>query len=229
MTERLTITQWAEEDRPREKMMLHGVAALSNAELLAILIGSGNTEESAVELMRKVLADYHNNLNELGKASIDELCRYKGIGSAKAITVLAASELGKRRKEERVEERPSIFSSKDVYECFYPIMCDLPTEECWVLLLNQASKLIDKVRISSGGLAATAVDVRCVLREALLKRASAIALCHNHPSGSIRPSREDDCLTDQVDKASQCMNIRLVDHVIFTDGAFYSYADEGRI
>ena len=229
MTERLTITQWAEEDRPREKMMLHGVAALSNAELLAILIGSGNTEESAVELMRKVLADYHNNLNELGKASIDELCRYKGIGSAKAITVLAASELGKRRKEERVEERPSIFSSKDVYECFYPIMCDLPTEECWVLLLNQASKLIDKVRISSGGLAATAVDVRCVLREALLKRASAIALCHNHPSGSIRPSREDYCLTDQVDKASQCMNIRLVDHVIFTDGAFYSYADEGRI
>ena len=229
MTERLTITQWAEEDRPREKMMLHGVSALSNAELLAILIGSGNTEESAVELMRKVLADYHNNLNELGKASIDELCRYKGIGSAKAITVLAASELGKRRKEERVEERPSIFSSKDVYECFYPIMCDLPTEECWVLLLNQASKLIDKVRISSGGLAATAVDVRCVLREALLKRASAIALCHNHPSGSIRPSREDDCLTDQVDKASQCMNIRLVDHVIFTDGAFYSYADEGRI
>ena len=193
MTERLTITQWAEEDRPRDKKMLHGVAALSNAELLAILIGSGNTEESAVELMRKVLADYHNNLNELGKASIDELCRYKGIGSAKAITVLAASELGKRRKEERVEERPSIFSSKDVYECFYPIMCDLPTEECWVLLLNQASKLIDKVRISSGGLAATAVDVRCVLREALLKRASAIALCHNHPSGSIRPSREDDC------------------------------------
>lgn len=229
MTERLTITQWAEEDRPREKMMLHGVSALSNAELLAILIGSGNTEESAVELMRKVLADYHNNLNELGKASIDELCRYKGIGSAKAITVLAASELGKRRKEERVEERPSIFSSKDVYECLYPIMCDLPTEECWVLLLNQASKLIDKVRISSGGLSATAVDVRCVLREALLKRASAIALCHNHPSGSIRPSREDDCLTDQVDKASQCMNIRLVDHVIFTDGAFYSYADEGRI
>ena len=127
MTERLTITQWAEEDRPREKMMLHGVAALSNAELLAILIGSGNTEESAVELMRKVLADYHNNLNELGKASIDDLCRYKGIGAAKAITVLAASELGKRRKEERVEERPSIFSSKDVYECFYPIMCDLPT------------------------------------------------------------------------------------------------------
>ncbi len=229
MTERLTITQWAEEDRPREKMMLHGVSALSNAELLAILIGSGNTEESAVELMRKVLADYSNNLNELGKASIDELCRYKGIGSAKAITILAASELGKRRKEEKVEERVTILSSKDVYECFYPLMCDLPTEECWVLLLNQASKVIEKVKIGAGGLNATAVDVRCILREALLKRASAIALCHNHPSGSIRPSREDDRLTQQVNQASQCMNIRLVDHVILTDGAFYSYADEGRI
>ena len=229
MTERLTITQWAEEDRPREKMMFHGVSALSNAELLAILIGSGNTEESAVGLMRKVLADYSNNLNELGKASIDELCRYKGIGPAKAITILAASELGKRRKEEKVEERVAILSSKDVYECFYPLMCDLPTEECWVLLLNQASKIIDKIRISTGGLNATAVDVRCILREALLKRASAIALCHNHPSGSIRPSREDDRLTQQVNQASQCMNIRLVDHVILTDGAFYSYADEGRI
>ena len=229
MTERLTITQWAEEDRPREKMMLHGVSALSNAELLAILIGSGNTEESAVELMRKVLADYSNSLNELGKASIDELCRYKGIGPAKAITILAASELGKRRKEEKVEERVTILSSKDVYECFYPLMCDLPTEECWVLLLNQASKIIDKVKIGAGGLNATAVDVRCILREALLKRASSIALCHNHPSGSIRPSREDDRLTQQVNQASQCMNIRLVDHVILTDGAFYSYADEGRI
>ena len=229
MTERLTITQWAEEDRPREKMMFHGVSALSNAELLAILIGSGNTEESAVGLMRKVLADYSNNLNELGKASIDELCRYKGIGPAKAITILAASELGKRRKEEKVEERVAILSSKDVYECFYPLMCDLPTEECWVLLLNQASKIIDKVKIGAGGLNATAVDVRCILREALLKRASAIALCHNHPSGNIRPSREDDRLTQQVNQASQCMNIRLVDHVILTDGAFYSYADEGRI
>ena len=229
MAERLTITQWAEEDRPREKMMLHGVSALSNAELLAILIGSGNTEESAVELMRKVLADYSNSLNELGKASIDELCRYKGIGPAKAITILAASELGKRRREEKVEERTTILSSKDVYECFYPLMCDLPTEECWVLLLNQASKIIDKVKIGAGGLNATAVDVRCILREALLKRASSIALCHNHPSGSIRPSREDDRLTQQVNQASQCMNIRLVDHVILTDGAFYSYADEGRI
>ena len=229
MTERLSINQWAEEDRPREKMMLQGASALTNAELLAILIGSGNAEDSAVELMRKVLSDYRNNLNELGKASIDELCRYKGIGPAKAITILAASELGKRRKEEAVEERRIIAMSKDVYEYLHPLMCDLPTEECWVLLLNQASKLIDKVRISTGGLNATAVDVRCILREALLKRATAFALCHNHPSGNIRPSREDDLLTQEVNRAAECMNIRFVDHVILTDGAFYSYADEGRI
>ena len=229
MTERLTITQWAEEDRPREMMMMHGASALSNAELLAILIGSGNAEESAVELMRKVLNDYHNNLNELGKASIDDLCRYKGIGSAKAISILAASELGKRRKEEAVKERVTILSSKDVYDCFYPLMCDLPTEEFWVLMLNQASKIIDKVKISAGGLSATAVDVRCILREALIKRASAIVLCHNHPSGNIRPSKEDDLLTRHVAQASECMDIRLVDHIILTDGAFYSYSDEGRI
>ena len=229
MTERLTITQWAEEDRPREKMMMHGASALSNAELLAILIGSGNAEESAVELMRKVLNDYHNNLNELGKASIDDLCRYKGIGSAKAISILAASELGKRRKEEAIKERVTILSSKDVYDCFYPLMCDLPTEEFWVLMLNQASKIIDKVKISAGGLSATAVDVRCILREALIKRASAIVLCHNHPSGNIRPSKEDDYLTRHVAQASECMDIRLVDHIILTDGAFYSYSDEGRI
>jgi len=229
MTERLSITRWAEEDRPREKMMLHGSSSLSSAELLAILIGSGSTENSAVELMRKILNDYHNSLSELGKASIDELCRYKGIGPVKAITILAASELGKRRREEAVEERLTILSSRDVYQCLHPLMCDLPTEECWVLLLNQAFKLIDKVKISAGGLNATAVDVRCVLREALLKRAVAIALCHNHPSGNIRPSREDDLLTKQVSQASECMNIRLVDHVILTDGAFYSYADEGRI
>ena len=141
MGEKLAINRWAEEDRPREKMAHHGVAALSNAELLAILIGSGNTEDSAVELMRKILSDYHNNL-----------CHYKGIGPAKAISILAASELGKRRKEEEVKERKKILSSCDVYQYFYPLMCDLPTEECWVLLLNQASKVIDRVKISAGGL-----------------------------------------------------------------------------
>lgn len=228
MTDKLTIREWAEEDRPREKMMMHGVSALSNAELLAILIGSGNGEESAVGLMRRLLGDYHNNLSELGKSSIEELCRYKGIGPAKAISILAASELGKRRKEEAAE-REAIKTSNDVYECFYPLMCDLPVEECWVLLLNQASKVIDKVRVSRGGLAATAVDVRCILREALLKRAVSMVLCHNHPSGNIRPSREDDRLTEQLRKSAEVMSLRLLDHVIVTDGNFYSYADEGKL
>lgn len=229
MDEKLAINQWAEEDRPREKMRIHGAAALSNAELLAILIGSGNVEESAVELMRKVLNDYRNNLNELGKCTVEELCRYKGIGVAKAVTILAASELGKRRKAEEPAERRQIRCSQDIYSFFHPFMCDLPVEECWVLLLNQASRVIDRVRIGQGGLASTVVDVRCVLREALLKRASSFVLCHNHPSGNITPSREDDKLTMSLFQAAKTMNIRMLDHVVLADGTYYSYADEGRL
>lgn len=229
MNGKLNINQWAEEDRPREKMMLHGAGALSNAELLAILIGSGSTDESAVELMRKVLADYRNSLSELGKSGVEELCRYKGIGPAKAITLLAASELGRRRKEEGTLERLQVRSSEDIYRLFYPLMCDLPVEECWVLLLNQAGKVIDRIRISQGGLASTAVDIRCVLREALVRRAVSMVLCHNHPSGNLRPSREDDRLTESLRQAAVTVNLRLLDHVIVTDGKYYSYADEGRI
>lgn len=229
MTEKLSISQWAEEDRPREKMMMHGVSALSNAELLAILIGSGSKDESAVELMRKVLDSYENSLNRLGKCSVEDLCRFKGIGPAKAITILAASELGKRRKDEKTEERKQMRCSKDIYEYLHPIMCDLPTEECWVMLLNQASKIIDVIKISQGGLASTQVDVRCVLREALLKRATSIILSHNHPSGNIRPSADDDRLTQALFQAAKVMNIRMLDHVIVSDGKYYSYADEGRI
>lgn len=229
MNGKLNINQWAEEDRPREKMMLHGAGALSNAELLAILIGSGSTDESAVELMRKVLADYRNSLSELGKSGVEELCRYKGIGPAKAITLLAASELGRRRKEEGTLERLQIRSSEDIYRLFYPLMCDLPVEECWVLLLNQAGKVIDRIRISQGGLASTAVDIRCILREALIRRAVSMVLCHNHPSGNLRPSREDDRLTESLRQAAVTVNLRLLDHVIVTDGKYYSYADEGRI
>lgn len=229
MNGKLNINQWAEEDRPREKMMLHGAGALSNAELLAILIGSGSTDESAVELMRKVLADYRNSLSELGKSGVEELCRYKGIGPAKAITLLAASELGRRRKEEGTLERLQVRSSEDIYRLFYPLMCDLPVEECWVLLLNQAGKVIDRIRISQGGLASTAVDIRCVLREALIRRAVSMGLCHNHPSGNLRPSREDDRLTESLRQAAVTVNLRLLDHVIVTDGKYYSYADEGRI
>lgn len=227
--EKLNINQWAKEDRPREKMMLHGPGALSNAELLAILIGSGNTEDSAVELMRKVLDDCRNSLSELGKRSVDDLCAYKGIGPAKAITILAASELGKRRKDEGPSERLRVRCSQDIFLYFHPLMCDLPVEECWVMLLNQASRLIDALRISQGGLASTQVDVRCILREALLKRATALVLCHNHPSGNTRPSTDDDRLPQALSQAAKVMNIRMLDHLIVSDGGYYSYADEGRL
>ena len=227
--EKLNINQWAKEDRPREKMMLHGPGALSNAELLAILIGSGNTEDSAVELMRKVLDDCRNSLSELGKRSVDDLCAYKGIGPAKAITILAASELGKRRKDEGQSERLRVRCSQDIFLYFHPLMCDLPVEGCWVMMLNQASRLIDALRISQGGLASTQVDVRCILREALLKRATALVLCHNHPSGNTRPSTDDDRLTQALSQAAKVMNIRMLDHLIVSDGGYYSYADEGRL
>lgn len=217
------------EDRPREKMLLHGASVLSNAELLAILIGSGNIEESAVELMRKVMEDCHNRLSELGKRTVDELCQYKGIGPAKAVTLLAASELGRRRTEEGPSERKQIRCSRDIYMFFHPLMCDLSVEECWILLLNQASKVIESVRISRGGLAATQVDIRCILREALLKRATSMVLAHNHPSGNVRPSADDDRLTQALFQSSKIMNIRLLDHLVVTDGKYYSYADEGRL
>jgi len=229
MKDKLTINQWAEEDRPREKMLEKGISALTDAELLAILIGSGNTEETAVELMRRVLASCNHNLNDLGKRTVDELCTFKGIGPAKAISIMAASELGKRRKLAELTERDQITCSTDVYNLFHPLMCDLPTEECWVLLLNQSNKVIDKIKISSGGISETSVDVRCVLREALMKRAVSMILCHNHPSGNMRPSVEDDKLTRRVREAGNYMNINLADHLIVCDGSYYSYVDEGRI
>ena len=227
MKERLSINQWAEEDRPREKMLLHGVAALSNAELLAILIGSGNAEESAVELMRKILKDYHDNLSELGKCDVDELCRYKGIGQAKAISILAASELGKRRRDGDIRERDAITCSRDIYQYFYPLMCDLPVEECWLLLLNHSMKVLERVKISGGGLTETSVDIRCVLREALIKRATSIALCHNHPSGNATPSKEDLDLTHQLENAGILLGIKVLDHLIIGKDKYYSFLENG--
>lgn len=216
-------------DRPREKMAALGAAALSDAELLAILIGSGTPEESAVELMRRVLADCSNNLNTLGKKGIDELCNYKGVGPAKAITILAACELGKRRKMSDAEERQKLNSSIDIYEYMLPRMQDLPHEECWIILLNNNLRIIDSVCMTVGGWNETLVDVRPILREALLKRASMLVLCHNHPSGSPNPSRDDDRLTERVKKACDVMNIKFLDHVVVVDGTYYSYNDEGRL
>lgn len=227
--DKLTINQWAEEDRPREKMMLKGADALSDAELLAILIGSGNTEESAVGLMQRVLAACDNNLNNLAKWEVHDFKHFKGMGPAKSITVMAALELGKRRKLQEPADRQTIRISTDIYNIFHPILCDLPTEEFWLLLLNQASKVIAKVRISRGGINQTAVDVREILREALLQRATQIVVVHNHPSGNIQPSRDDIHITQQIAKAAEMMHIRLVDHLIVCDGAFYSFNDEGRL
>lgn len=224
--EKLNINQWAAEDRPREKMMQKGAEALSDAELLAILIGSGNTEETAVALMQRVLAACGNDLNRLGKWEVRDFSQFKGLGPAKSITIMAALELGKRRKLQERPERASIRSSQDIYELFHPLLCDLPTEEFWVLLLNQAAKVIDKVRISRGGIDQTTADVRTILREALLQRAVQIALIHNHPSGNPSPSRADRNLTDLVKKAAQTMNIQLIDHLIVTDGKYYSFCDE---
>ncbi len=226
---KLNISQWAEEDRPREKMMAHGAEVLTDAELLAILIGSGSEDETAVGLMRRVLASCGNSLNVLGKMPAEQLCRFKGIGPAKAVTIMAACELGRRRALTDVEERFRPASSRDLYNYFHPKMCDLPTEECQVMLLNAACRLIKCVRVSVGGIASTLVDVRVVMREAIVSRATSIVLCHNHPSGSVRPSRQDDQLTDQLAHAAEVMNIRLLDHLIVTDGAYYSYSDEGKI
>lgn len=226
---KLSIREWPEDERPREKVLRNGASALSKSELLAILIGSGNADESAVELMKKVLASCNDSISELSKLTVDDLCRFKGIGSAKAITIIAACELWKRRQEDERDEYFRVKCSQDVYDYFYPLMCDLSIEECHVLLLNNMNRVIDSVKVGSGGYTGTTVDIRCVLREALLKRATGMALCHNHPSGSLKPSLEDDRLTKSMASACAVMNIRFLDHIIFTDRRFYSYKDEGRL
>ena len=226
---KLSIREWPEDDRPREKVLRNGVSSLSKSELLAILIGSGNAEESAVELMKKVLASCNDSIAELSKLTVDELCSFKGIGSAKAITIIAACELWKRRKEDDRDDHFVVRTSQDVYDYFYPLLCDLVIEECHVLLLNNMNRVIDSVKVGSGGYTGTMVDIRYVLREALLKRATGLVLCHNHPSGSLKPSNEDDKLTRSMLAACNVMNIRFLDHIIFTDRRFFSYKDEGRL
>lgn len=229
MTDKLTIKQWNEADMPREKFERLGAEALSNSELLAILIGSGNTKESAVDLMKRVMNDCGNNLNTLGKKSITELCEYEGIGPAKAITILAACELGKRRQLEKAEERLDLGSAVAIYEHMHPLMQDLDVEEAWVLLMNRNFKLIKKVRISHGGISETAVDVRVIMKHAIMNNATVIALCHNHPSNNPRPSGDDDRLTKRMKEACQLMRIFFLDHLIITDGRYYSYHEEGKI
>lgn len=228
-TTKLNINQWAEEDRPREKLMALGAEALSNAELLAILIGSGSTKETAVELMKRILVNCHNNLNTLGKMSIQDLCQYNGIGEAKAITILAACELGKRRVREKAEERPQLSTATDIYNYMYTRTQDLDVEEAWIVLMNQNYRLIKTVRLSHGGLTETAVDVRVAMKEAIMANATVMVLCHNHPSNNPKPSRDDDRLTERMKKACELMRIHFLDHIVLTDGMYYSYHEMGRL
>ena len=227
--DKLNINQWAEEDRPREKLMRLGAGALTNAELMAILIGSGSPKESAVDLMKRILNDCDNNLNKLGRMSIRELQVYNGMGPAKAVSILAACELGKRRQMEKVQERKDLGSPQAIYDYMRPIMQDLDTEEAWIILMNQNYRLIKEERLSHGGITETLVDVRVIVKEALLNNATIVALCHNHPSGNTRPSKDDDRLTERVKKACEVMRLYLLDHVIVTDGNYYSYREKGRL
>ncbi|MDE5782753.1 MAG: DNA repair protein RadC [Prevotella sp.] len=227
--DKLNINQWAVEDRPREKLMRLGTAALSDAELLAILVGSGSTKEDAVTLMKRILADCHNNLNTLGKMSIHDLCQYRGVGEAKAITILAACELGKRRQMEKPEARPDLSSATRIYNEMHPLMQDLDVEEFWLLLMNQNHRLIKKTCIAHGGISEVSVDIRILMREAVLANATIVVVCHNHPSGNITPSRQDNALTDCIKRACEVMRLHFMDHIIITDGQYFSYYEAGRL
>lgn len=221
------ILSWAEEDRPREKLLLKGKAALTDAELVAILIGSGTRDLSAVDLSKIILQKANNNLNELAKLSIKDLMKIKGIGEAKAISIAAALELGRRRKESEVVRRPRISSSRDAYEQIKPYLLDLPHEEFWLLLLNRANEVIRPVQVSQGGVSGTVADPKIIFKLAIECLASAIILVHNHPSGNLKPSEADKDLTRRLASAGKLLEIPILDHLIFTDASYLSFADEG--
>ena len=223
------IKQWAEDDRPREKLLRQGRRALSDAELIAVLIGSGSRSETAVELSRRLLKEAGNNLNLLAKQTIPELCKFRGIGEAKAIAIVAALELGRRRKDAPGEERPMIQSSKDVFALMQQFYADLNHEEFWIVLLNNANRVISKQLISRGGTAGTVVDVKVVFQLVLQHGATSLVLTHNHPSGSLKPSNEDLQLTRRLVQAGTLLDVRVLDHVIFTDQGYHSFADAGQL
>jgi DNA repair protein RadC len=223
----ISIKNWSEDDRPREKLILKGKSVLSDAELIAILIGSGSKNESAVELSKKILASVANNLNELGKLNLSQLCNFKGIGEAKAVTIIAAMELARRRRSEEVIELTKITSSKIIFEIMQPIIGELPHEEFWVLYLNNANKVIAKNQLSKGGMTGTVVDVRIIFKSALESGAVGILLCHNHPSGNLKPSEADIEITKKVKTAGKSLDINVLDHLIITQNGYYSFADEG--
>jgi DNA repair protein RadC len=222
-----TIKNWAMDDRPREKLLLKGKLSLTDAELIAILIGSGSRQESAVELSKKILSKNQNNLNLLGKLSVTQLTQFKGIGEAKAISIIAAMELGRRRRSEEAIENVKISSSNSVFEVMQPILGELMHEEFWILYLNNANKIIETFQISKGGITGTLVDVRITLRKALELGAVSLILAHNHPSGNLNPSEADKQLTLKLKTAAESMDIKILDHLIVTEKSYFSFADEG--
>ena len=225
-SESFSIKNWSQDDQPREKLLYKGKSALSDAELVAILIGSGNREESAVALCKRILASVDNNLSELGKLSIKQLMEFKGIGEAKAITIAAALELGRRRRGEEALEKKKITSSTSVFELMQPIIGELEHEEFWIIYLNNSNKVIQKNQLSKGGITGTLVDVRLVLKNALQVGATSLILAHNHPSGTLKPSNADKQLTLKLKTASESLDIKVLDHLIITEKAYFSFADE---
>ena len=221
------IHQWAEDDRPREKFLLKGKNALSDSELLAILIGSGSKNESAVQLCQRILGASDNNLNTLGKMSVTQLTHFKGIGEAKALSIAAALELGRRRRIEETIELKKITSSKSVFEIMQPIIGELPHEEFWVLYLNNSNKVIYKSQLSKGGITGTVVDIRLIFKTAFEQNATALILTHNHPSGKLKASEADLKVTRQIKQAAQTLDIQILDHIIITDNNYFSFQDEG--
>lgn len=224
-----SIKKWSHDDRPREKLLNKGKAFLSNAELVAILIGSGNKEESAVALCKRILASVDNNLSTLGKLSVKQLMAFKGIGEAKAITIVAALELGRRRRSEMALEKKQIVSSASVFELMQPIIGELQHEEFWVIYLNNSNKIILQLQLSKGGITGTLVDVRLVLKNALEVGATALILVHNHPSGTTSPSETDKQITNKLKIAAQSLDIKVLDHLIVTEKAYFSFADENML
>ncbi|GAB3171632.1 RadC family protein [Telluribacter humicola] len=221
------ILSWAEEDRPREKLLQRGKAALTDAELIAILIGSGTVDQSAVDVAKLILGSANNNLNELARLGLNDLKKIKGIGEAKAITIVAALELGRRRKESETPRRRRITSSNDAYEEIKPYLLDKPHEEFWILLLNRANEVLRPVQISTGGVAGTVADPKLIFKHALEHLASSMILFHNHPSGNLTPSQADKDLTRKLKEAGRVLDLPVLDHLIFTDSSYYSFADEG--
>ncbi len=229
MSKHLTIKNLSEEDRPREKLLSKGISSLSNSELLAIILGSGNKTQSAVELAKHILNTYGNNLNNIGKLTVNELTQFNGIGEAKAISIITALELSKRRVLDGFKKDLKITSSKDIYKIMHPTLGDLNHEEFWILHLSRSNKIIKKFKLSQGGITGTVIDVKIILKEAILNYTSAIILVHNHPSGNTKPSQVDINITNKIKDASKLFDISTLDHLIITSNGYYSFADEGII